>query len=55
MKAVSDEHDERVHQDISQIEKKQREKWSPSVLADFCWSETSHGENKEAKEEEVRV
>ena len=35
--AVSDEHGERFHQEISTMEKRYRGKWSPSMLADFCW------------------
>jgi len=36
--AVSDEHGERFHHDISQNEKRYRGKWSPNKLADTCWS-----------------
>lgn len=36
--AVSDEHGERFHQDIMQIEKRYNGKWSAAMLADFCWS-----------------
>lgn len=36
--AVSDEHGERFHQDISTIEKRYQCKWRPSVLADYCWA-----------------
>ena len=55
MWTVSDEHNEKFHQNILQIEKKYSSKWSSSVLADYCWRMTSHGENKEPKEEDVRV
>lgn len=34
---VSDEHGERFHKDISSMEKRYKGKWSPSMLADFCW------------------
>jgi hypothetical protein len=34
---VSDEHGERFHQDISNMEKRYQGKWSPSMLADYCW------------------
>lgn len=36
--AVSDEHGERFHQDISAMEKRYQGKWSPSLLADYCWT-----------------
>lgn len=34
---VSDEHGERFHQDITTMEKRYKGKWSPAMLADFCW------------------
>jgi hypothetical protein len=37
---VSDEHGERFHQDISNIEKRYAGKWSQHVLADDCWNLT---------------
>lgn len=43
--AVSDEHGERFHQDIAHMEKRYNGKWSPAMLADFCWEinrETAH-------------
>ncbi len=36
--AVSDEHGERFHQDISQMEKRYSGKSGENMLADFCWS-----------------
>ncbi|UYV67886.1 hypothetical protein LAZ67_5002395 [Cordylochernes scorpioides] len=36
--AVVDEHGERFHQDISSMEKRYQGKWSPSMLADYCWT-----------------
>jgi hypothetical protein len=36
--AVSDEHGERFHQDIFNMEKRYQDKWSLSVLADYCWT-----------------
>ncbi|UYV78509.1 hypothetical protein LAZ67_16001816 [Cordylochernes scorpioides] len=36
--AVSDEHGERFHQDISSIKKRYQGKWSPGLLADYCWT-----------------
>jgi hypothetical protein len=36
LSAVSDEHKERFHQDISNMEKWYQGKWSLSMLADYC-------------------
>jgi hypothetical protein len=36
--AVSDEHGQRFHQDISNMEKRYQGKWSLSTLADYCWT-----------------
>jgi len=36
--AVSDVHGERFHKDISTIKKRYQGKWSPSMLADYCWT-----------------
>lgn len=36
--AVSDEHGERFHQDISKMEKRYQGKWCPRMLADYCWT-----------------
>lgn len=35
---VSDEHGERFHQDIATMENRYKGKWSPAMLADFCWT-----------------
>ncbi|UYV63053.1 hypothetical protein LAZ67_2002987 [Cordylochernes scorpioides] len=35
--AVNGEHGERFHQDISSMEKRYQGKWSPGMLADYCW------------------
>ncbi|KDR12357.1 hypothetical protein L798_13781, partial [Zootermopsis nevadensis] len=35
--AVSDEHGERFHQDISAMEQRYKSKWSAAMLADYCW------------------
>jgi hypothetical protein len=35
--AVSDEHGERFHQDISAMEKRYQGQWSARMLADYCW------------------
>ncbi|GBN15151.1 hypothetical protein AVEN_73620-1 [Araneus ventricosus] len=34
---LSDEHGERFHQDISNIEARYQGKWNPKMLADYCW------------------
>lgn len=36
--AVSDEHGEHFHQQISVMEKRYHGKWSSNMLADYCWS-----------------
>ena len=36
--AVSDEHGERFHQEISIMEHCYQGKWNPRMLADFCWT-----------------
>jgi hypothetical protein len=36
--AVSDEHGERFHQDICNMEKRYQGKWSLSMLAHYCWT-----------------
>ncbi|UYV69023.1 hypothetical protein LAZ67_6002057 [Cordylochernes scorpioides] len=36
--AVSDEHGERFHQDISSMEKRYQGKWSPGMPSDYCWT-----------------
>jgi hypothetical protein len=38
--AVSDEHGERFHQGIAAVEKRYAGKWSPGILADYCWTVT---------------
>ena len=34
---VNDEQGERFHQDISTMENRYKGKWSPTILADYCW------------------
>jgi hypothetical protein len=36
--AVSDEHGERFHQDISSLEKRYQGEWNCAMLADYCWN-----------------
>jgi len=36
--AVSDEHGERFHQDISSMEKRYQRKWNCATLTDYCWT-----------------
>ena len=53
--AVSDEQDERFHQDISAMEKRYQGNWNPSMLADYCWTlqrdatDTKYKRNSTAK------
>ena len=35
---VSDEHSEIFHQDIMTMEKRHQGKWTPSMLAAYCWT-----------------
>ena len=35
---VTEEHGERFHQDIDEMEFRYKGKWSPAMLADFCWN-----------------
>jgi hypothetical protein len=35
---VSEEHSERFHQDIAAMQGKYKGKWSPSMIADYCWT-----------------
>ncbi|GBO34126.1 hypothetical protein AVEN_215873-1 [Araneus ventricosus] len=46
---VSDEHGERFHQDIDNMEKQYQGNWSESMLADYCWTlirDASHVHHK---------
>jgi len=36
--SVSDKPSERFHQDIAAMEGRYKGKWSPSMLADYCWT-----------------
>ncbi|UYV69091.1 hypothetical protein LAZ67_6002396 [Cordylochernes scorpioides] len=63
--AVSDENGERFHKDISSMEKRYQGKWSPGLLADYCWTlkrdvpqanmETCSGNVYNTKKEETKV
>ena len=35
--AVSDEHGERFHQDITKMESNYQGKWNPGMMGDFSW------------------
>ena len=37
LRAVSDEHGEIFHQDITKMESNYQGKWNPSMMGDFCW------------------
>lgn len=47
--AVSDEHGERFHQDISRMEKRYTGKWNEKMLADYCWTLQRETEEEEYK------
>ena len=49
MATVSDEHGERFHEDISQIEKRYSGKLSPNMSADYCWNLIREGPTGELK------
>jgi hypothetical protein len=36
MATVNNEYGKRLHQDVSQLEKRYGGKWSPNMLADYC-------------------
>jgi hypothetical protein len=38
VRAVNNEHGERFHQDISNMEKQYQGKWILSMWADYCWT-----------------
>ncbi|GBN15807.1 hypothetical protein AVEN_171056-1 [Araneus ventricosus] len=38
LSAISDEHGQRFHQDISMFEKRFSGRWNRSMLAEYCWS-----------------
>ena len=38
MGEVSDEHGERFHQDIAEMEKRYGRQWTSNMLADFFWT-----------------
>jgi hypothetical protein len=38
--ALNDEHGKRFHHDITAMEKRYQDKWSSSMLADYCWTVT---------------
>ena len=35
--AVSDEHGERFHQEISTMEERYQERFNPNMMGDYCW------------------
>src|SRR5215475_5108335 len=36
--SVSDEQGERFHQDFATMEDRYKGKWSPAMIADYCWT-----------------
>ena len=47
--AVSDEHGERFHRDISSMEKRYQGKWNCVMRADYCWTLARDAPTKEYK------
>jgi hypothetical protein len=47
----------KITQDISQIEKRYSDKWSPYMLAEYCWSLTREipRQKQEVKDNEANV
>jgi len=43
--SVSDEQGESFHQDSAAMEVRNKGKWSPSILADYCWTLMRHSPN----------
>jgi len=37
LKSVNDEHSERIYRDILYMDQCYQGKWSPAILADYCW------------------
>ena len=52
--AVSDEHGERFHQNISSMEKRYQGKWNTSMLADYCWTVTRDASDDHYKRQEKK-
>lgn len=53
--AVSDEHGERFHQDIAAMETRYQGNWSPSMLADYCWTVTRDTSSIDYKKQAKRA
>ena len=47
--AVSEEHGERFHQDVSSMEKRYQGKWNCAILADYSWTLASDAPTMEYK------
>jgi hypothetical protein len=52
--AVSDEHGERFHQDISLMEKRYEGKWNCAMLAKYCWTSARDAPTVEHKQQAKR-
>jgi hypothetical protein len=52
--AVSDEHGEHFHQDISSVEKRYQGKWNCALFADYCWTLARNVPTMEYKRQEKR-
>jgi len=52
--AMSDEHGEHFHQDISSTEKRYQVKWNCAVLTDYCWTLARDAHTMEYKRQAKR-
>jgi len=52
--AGSDEHGERIHQDISSMEKRYQGKWNSAMLANYCWTLARAAPTMECKRQAKR-
>jgi hypothetical protein len=52
--AVSDEHGECFHQDISSMEKRYQGKWNCAMVADYCWTSARDAPTIEYKRQAKR-
>lgn len=52
--AVSDEHGERFHQDISTMERRYQGRWNCAMLADYCWTLTRDAPERDYRRQAKR-
>jgi hypothetical protein len=53
--ALSDEHGQRIHQDMFNMEKRYQGKWSLSMLADYCWPSREMFHRRHAAENQPQL